>query len=124
MCLGWLIVRRTPTASKKRVLFQWVACDTSLMDIVRAAGRWWADFRGESIQGRPPNSGAWADPDEFRNALRTAITALRKQGRVATQHEVAMYFCTYRGFPGCNDRQLRRWLARYGVDWQDFLTSA
>jgi hypothetical protein len=98
--------------------------DTFLMEIVRAAGRWWADFRGESIQGRPPNSGAWADPDEFKDALRTAITALRKQGRVATQHEVAMYFCSYPGFPGCNDRQLRRWLARYGVDWQDFLTSA
>jgi hypothetical protein len=98
--------------------------DTSLVELVRAAERWWANFRGESVQGRPPNSGAWADADEFKDALRTAITALRKQGRVATQEEVTSYFCTQPGFPRCNDRQLRRWIARYGVIWQDFLTSA
>jgi hypothetical protein len=98
--------------------------NTSLVELVRAAERWWADFRGQSVQGRPPNSGAWADADEFKDALRTAITALRKEGRVATQQEVTSYFCTQPGFPGCNDRQLRRWIARYGVIWQDFLTSA
>jgi hypothetical protein len=98
--------------------------DTSLVEIVRAAERWWSDFRGLRVQGRPPNSGAWADADEFKDALRTAITALRKEGRVATQQEVTTYFCTRPGFPRCNDRQLRRWLARYGVIWQDFLTSA
>ena len=98
--------------------------DTSLVEIVRAAERWWSDFRGLSVQGRPPNSGAWTDADEFKDALRTAITALRKQGRVATQQEVTSYFCTQPGFPACNDRQLRRWMARYGVVWQDFLTSA
>ncbi len=98
--------------------------DTSLVEIVRAAERWWSDFRGLRVQGRPPNSGAWADADEFKDALRTAIIALRKEGRVATQQEVTTYFCTHPGFPGCNDRQLRRWLARYGVIWQDFLTSA
>jgi hypothetical protein len=98
--------------------------DTSLVDLVRAAERWWSDFRGLRVQGRPPNSGAWADANEFKDALRTAITALRKQGRVATQEEVTTYFCTRPGFPRCNDRQLRRWLARYGVIWQDFLTSA
>ena len=98
--------------------------DTSLVEILRAAERWWSDFRGLRVQGRPPNSGAWADADEFKDALRTAITALREQGRVATQQEVTTYFCTRPGFPGCNDRQLRRWLARYGVIWQDFLTSA
>jgi hypothetical protein len=97
--------------------------DTSLVEIVRAAERWWSDFRGLTVQGRPPNSGAWADADEFKDALRTAITALRKEGRVATQQEVTSYFCTHSGFPGCKDRQLRRWLARYGVIWQDFLTS-
>ena len=98
--------------------------DTSLVEIVRAAERWWSDFRGLRVQGRPPNSGAWADADEFKDALRTAITDLRREGRVATQQEVTTYFCTHPGFPGCNDRQLRRWLARYGVIWQDFLTSA
>jgi hypothetical protein len=97
--------------------------DTSLVEIVHAAERWWADFRGEKIQGRPPNSGAWADEDEFKGALRTAVKALRKQGRVATQQEVTAYFCTYPGFPRCDDRQLRRWLARYHVTWQDFLAS-
>jgi len=98
--------------------------NTSLVEIVRAAERWWFDFRGLRVQGRPPNSGAWVDADEFKEALRIAITALRNEGRVATQEEVATYFCSYSGFPGCNDRQLRRWLARYGVVWQDFLTSA
>ena len=98
--------------------------NTSLVEIVRAAERWWFDFRGLRVQGRPPNSGAWVDADEFKEALRIAITALRNEGRVATQEEVATYFCSYPGFPGCNDRQLRRWLARYGVVWQDFLTSA
>ncbi len=74
--------------------------DTSLVEIVRAAERWWSDFRGLRVQGRPPNSGAWADADEFKDALRTAISDLREQGRVATQQEVTAYFCTHPGYPG------------------------
>ncbi len=81
--------------------------DTFLVEIVRAAERWWSDFRGLKVQGRPPNSGAWADADEFKDALRSAITDLRKQGRVATQQEATTYFCIQPGFPGCDDRQLR-----------------
>lgn len=93
--------------------------DTSLLDIVRAADRWWSEFRGRPVRGRPAGSGAWEDAGQLKEAIRTAIRALQKQGRAATQHEVAAYFCDHTGFPRCDARQLRRWLTRYDLNWQE-----
>lgn len=93
--------------------------DTSLLDIVRAADRWWSTFRGQPVQGRPAGSGTWEDVEQLKEAIRTAVRALHKQGRAATQQEVAAYFCDHTGLPRCDARQLRRWLTRYDLNWQE-----
>ncbi len=112
-----------PTVVPGELRYAFRGKDTSMLEVVRAAERWWSNFRGLPVQGRPAGSGAWKDADELTDAVCSAIFALRKQGRAATQQEVAAYFCGHTGFPGCDARQLRRWLARYDVAWQDLSTS-
>lgn len=83
--------------------------DTSLVDSVRQAQRWWAKFRGLSVErGRPLDSGVWSSRDEFVCAVQKII----KEKPKATQEEVANVL-------GCDDRQLRRWIERFELTWPE-----
>jgi hypothetical protein len=86
--------------------------DTSLIELVTQADRWWTGIRGETIQGRPPGTGRWRSADDFEQALREAVWRLHAGGHKVTQEEIA-------GVLYCNARQLRRWLRHYDIKWED-----
>jgi hypothetical protein len=88
--------------------------DTSLTDLVDNAERWWSQFRGRALRGRPRGSGTWKDADEFREAARNVVGMLRERGYKPTQERVAEVL-------NCNDRVLRYWIKRYGPKWNDIL---
>ena len=88
--------------------------DTSLTDLVDNAERWWSQFRGRALRGRPRGSGTWKDADEFREAARNVVGMLRERGYKPTQERVAEVL-------DCNDRVLRYWIKRYGLNWNDIL---
>jgi hypothetical protein len=86
-----------------------------LVDIVKQARQWWAKFRGLPVGGgRPLNSGAWRGRDDFAHATRKAIADLRGKGTKPTQEKVATVL-------SCSDGQLRRWIRRYGLSWDELL---
>ncbi len=89
--------------------------DTSLIGLLDSARRWWSQFSGNPIQGRPRDSGTFASADDFESALRTAVRGLRERQRKVTQESVAHVL-------SCDPRQLRRWLKHYNVGWMDVLT--
>jgi hypothetical protein len=60
-------------------------------DVLQAARRWWSQFKGLFILGRPLNSGTWSSTDEFKTELYTVVTALRTQGRKVTQEAVVEF---------------------------------
>jgi hypothetical protein len=85
------------------------------LDLVARADRWWTQFRGEKITGRPYGSRRWASLDEFKKDVRSARDTLRIQRRKATQENVAEALYT-------DARQIRRELERHGIaSWKDFL---
>jgi hypothetical protein len=88
--------------------------DTSLIDLVHNAERWWSQFRGRALRGRPRGSGTWKDEDEFREAIHKVVGTLRERGYKPTQEKVAESL-------GCDDRVLRHWIKRYGLNWNDIL---
>lgn len=92
------------------VLYTLRGSDTSLIDLVYAAKRWWSGFRGTKIDGRPKNSGIWASADNYETALRRAISTLRERRDKVTQEAVA-------GLLGCDDSQIRDWNKRFGISW-------
>jgi hypothetical protein len=74
--------------------------------------------------GRPAGTGYWRDAAEFEDALRTALAALKTQGRKLTAEEVANFFSAHSTtYPKCGARQLRAWRARFspGVRWPDLV---
>lgn len=89
--------------------------DMYFPDILQAARRWWAQFKGRPLRGRPPNSGIFQSADEYRAALITAATSLRAEGYKATQETIADYF-------GCDSRQIRRWNDQWDIDWNDVIS--
>jgi hypothetical protein len=86
--------------------------DTTLLDLVDAAKRWWSRFQGLPIQGRPRESGTWASAQQFQDDLRTAVSTLREQGHGITQEEVNKSL-------HCDVSTLKRWLKRSGTSWMD-----
>lgn len=92
--------------------------------LIKRANRWWKQFEGQPLRGsiyagRPKGTGYFRDREEFTQAVATATRTLRRQGRNLTQDAVAAYFSQHDGFPTCSDRQLRIWLARYNLNWED-----
>jgi hypothetical protein len=79
-------------------------------ELLGSAERWWGQFRGLTLRGRPPGSGAWANREEFENALRQAVTKVRSEGTKVTQESVAQHLYT-------NDRQLRAWIEHFRANW-------
>jgi hypothetical protein len=80
--------------------------------LLTSAQRWWARFRGEEAKGRPAGSGAhWESRIDFWLGLRKAVRAVRAEGDKVTQEKVAERL-------GYSDRELRRWLKQYGVEWK------
>jgi hypothetical protein len=79
-------------------------------ELLGSAERWWRQFRGLALRGRPPGSGAWASREEFEDALRQAVTKVCSEGGKVTQESVAPHLYT-------NDRQLRAWIEHFRVNW-------
>jgi hypothetical protein len=79
-------------------------------ELLGAAERWWGQFRGFTLRGRPLGSGTWASREEFEDALRQAVTKVRSEGSKVTQESVAQHLYT-------NDRQLRAWIEHFQVNW-------
>jgi hypothetical protein len=90
---------------------------------VQQARRWLAPFQGHRVgAGRPRGTGYFRNADEFDQALRVAVIALRDQRRHLTQENVAAYFSRSSGpvHLDCTDRQLRKWLRQFhpGCTWE------
>jgi hypothetical protein len=69
--------------------------------------------------GRPLDTGYLSGQDELLEALRLTATLLRRQGKRVTQENLAAYLPQARpDLPRTDPRQLRRWLRRYGLDWE------
>jgi hypothetical protein len=86
--------------------------DTSLIDLIAQAKRWWTGSSGSTIGGRPVGSGTWASAADFEEALRVAARRLNTERRKVTQENVAEVL-------HCNARSVNRWLKRYGIKWND-----
>lgn len=89
--------------------------DTSLLDLVYAAERWWSQGFVEDlhfVRGRPRGTGTWATAQAFESDLRTAVKSLNTKREVVTQEKVA-------GQLHCDVSTLKRWLKRLGINWRD-----
>ena len=93
--------------------------DTSLLGYLHHAERWWSSWRGRGPRplGRPPDTGTWQSRNQCREAIATAIVDLRSEGAKETQENVASRL-------NCNDRVLRYWLSRYGLEWKELLRTS
>lgn len=85
---------------------------TKLVHVIERAQRWWDLLRGEITGGRPAGSSIWGSRIEFWIGLRMAVRALRANGHKLTQENIAERL-------GYSDRELRRWLNQYGIQWKD-----
>jgi hypothetical protein len=79
-------------------------------ELLDAAERWWGQFRGLALRGRPPGTGTWESREEFEEALRRAVAEVRSEGSKVTQESVAQHLYT-------DDRQLRAWSEHFRVNW-------
>jgi hypothetical protein len=84
----------------------------SLIEILEAAERWWDQFRGLTLRGRPQGTGTWESPEHFENELRQAVAKTRSEGDKVTQENVATRLYT-------SKRVLKSWLDRYHINWQE-----
>jgi hypothetical protein len=82
------------------------------IDLLEAAERWWAQFRGLTFRGRPPGTGTWSGREDFLRAAKEAAAKTRSDGDKVTQENVAARLLT-------TDRQLRRWRKDFDVTWTD-----
>jgi len=89
--------------------------DRFLIDLLDAAERWWAQFRGLALRGRPKGSGSWASRQEFEARLREAVATVRADKGKPTQENVAPLLCT-------SARQLRAWLHKFGMNWKQVIS--
>jgi hypothetical protein len=85
---------------------------TDLIDLLSAAERWWAQFRGLALRGRPSGTGRWESREHLLNTLIEAAEKTRSDGDKVTQENVAERLFT-------GDRELREWLQRYKIDWTE-----
>ena len=86
-----------------------------MLDLLDAAEKWWRQFRGLSLKGRPPGTGIWRDREHLLSAVREAEASIHSSGGKVTQESVAEHLCT-------TDRQLRRSLKAFGTTWQEIRT--
>lgn len=84
------------------------------IDLLDAAERWWAQFRGLTLPGRPKGSGTWSCREEFAAKLRGAVSTVRSNKGKPTQENVAPLLNT-------NARQLRAWMKAYHMAWKEFV---
>jgi len=77
------------------------------------------------LRGRPSGSGIFENEDAFVVEIRLAVDQVKNRGHRLTQERVAESM-SQRGLLGSGspERQLRRWVNRFGyVDWRDLLSS-
>lgn len=103
-----------PWAVAGKLAFSMRGQDRSLVDLVDAAEKWWAQFRGFALQGRPPGTGTWRNRKDFADALNWAVTKTRSEGDKATQENVAKRLYT-------DARQLRSHVKRFGLTWREVI---
>lgn len=84
-------------------------------DLLDAAERWWAQFSGLSLKGRPRGTGTWPTREAFLSALEKAAAETRFDGQKVTQETVAKRFFKP---VGTSARQLRTWCREHEVDWR------
>jgi hypothetical protein len=82
------------------------------IDLLDAAERWWAEFRGLTLRGRPKGTGTWSTRDDYLAALREAKLMTRSNGDKTTLENVAAHFS-----PPTTARQLRAWNSLHTVNW-------
>jgi hypothetical protein len=68
-----------------------------LLDLLDAAKRWWANFRGLTLRGRPKGTGAWATREDLVAALEEAVT---KSPRRASRCDFIQALASY--VDGCS----------------------
>ncbi len=103
-----------PWAVAGKLAFSMRGQDRSLIDLVDAAEKWWAQFRGLAFKGRPPGTGTWSSREDFEDALNRAVTKTRSEGDKATQENVVKRLQT-------DARQLRSHLKRFGINWREVI---
>jgi hypothetical protein len=104
--------RHAPTITAGGLAYVLRGQDTSLIDLVHAAKRWWAEFQGLTFRGRPPGSGEWQSREYFEAELRRAASEIRSEGSKITQESVAAHLNT-------SSRLIRHWLFEYNIRWPD-----
>ena len=62
---------------------------TKLIDLLGAADRWWAQFRGLTFRGRLPGTGTWTSREHFVNDVKQAMAKARSDGEKVTQESIA-----------------------------------
>jgi hypothetical protein len=96
------------------------------MEAVRTADEVRSAIR--KVLGPPKRTGGrrpwFQSADEYTVAVCTAAAAIRAQGRQPTQEAVAAYFSQHSNLPRCDDRQLREWSRKYGLDWNALISKA
>jgi len=88
----------------------------SLIEILEAAERWWGQFRGLTLRGRPRGTGMWESREHLENEVRQAVAKMRSEGDKVTQENVAQRLRT--GSP-----QLRERIRHFGLSWQELRKS-
>jgi hypothetical protein len=83
-----------------------------MLEILDAAEKWWRQYRGLAVKGRPPGTGIWRDREHFLTAVKEAVASIHSNGGKVTQESVADRLCT-------DDRQLRHWINGFDVNWQE-----
>ena len=109
-----------PTASHKQLdvpVAGELACvlrgqGRSPIDLLDAAVRWWAQFRGLTFRGRPKGTGTWSSPEHFEINLDQVLAEMRSQGEKVTQENVSARLNIHK-------QTLARWLQACGRSWQE-----
>ncbi len=83
-----------------------------MLELLDAAEKWWRQFRGLALKGRPPGTGTWTDREHFLSAAKEAVASIRSGGGKVTQESVAERLAT-------QDRQLRGWITHFDATWQE-----
>jgi hypothetical protein len=86
--------------------------DIDLLSLLDTAKRWWAQFRGLTLRGRPKGIGTWVTREQFVADLERAVTTTRFDGKNVTQENIALRLNT-------GSRQLRRWLQHFEINWEE-----
>jgi hypothetical protein len=86
--------------------------DRHLIDILGATERWWAQFRGLTLRGRPKGTGTWSSPEHFKNDLDVVLADMRSYGEKVTQENVSRRL-------SIDKKTLVRWVEVCGKSWQE-----